>query len=321
MRLVGLGLLVAALVTSCGSSGGTDDGGAGDAGADASEAGATGIQTVFVIVMENHNWSDIEGSTSAPYINGTLLPMASYCENYFDNPKDVHPSEPNYIWLEAGDNLGITNDSDPASNHQATTDHLVTYLQNAGVSWRSYQEDIGGTTCPVASSGLYGAKHNPMVFFDDVAGNPPDPASANCIAHVRPYTELAGDLQNDKVAQYNFITPNLCNDMHNNTGCATSDEVKNGDTWLSAEVPKILASSAYQNGGALFITWDESENGEFPIGMIVLSPKAKGGGYKSSVKYFHSSLVRSIQEIFGVTPLLRDAANQPDLSDLFTSFP
>ncbi len=279
------------------------------------------LKTVFVILMENHNWSQIKGSSSAPYINKTLLPMASHAENYFDNPKAVHPSEPNYIWIESGDNLGITNDDDPSANHQSTTAHLVTQLDTAGVTWRSYQENIDGKTCPVVSSGLDAAKHTPRVFFDDVVGNPPSTTNTKCIAHVRPYAELAGDLTNDTVAQYNFLTPNLCDDMHNSTGCTTSNAVLNGDTWLSTEVPKILASKPYQDGGVVFITWDESEGGEYPIGMIVLSSKAKGGGYSNSIKYYHSSLTRSVEEIFGITTYLRDAANQKDLGDLFTSFP
>src|SRR5262249_14789167 len=53
------------------------------------------IQAVFIILMENHNWSSIKNSSSAPYINNTLLPMASYATQYF-NPPGVHPSEPNY---------------------------------------------------------------------------------------------------------------------------------------------------------------------------------------------------------------------------------
>jgi hypothetical protein len=302
---------------------GTDTGSVADTSTDdsAPEASNGPIKTVFLILMENHNWTDIKGSTSAPYINGTLLPMASHCENYFDNPKAVHPSEPNYIWLESGDNLGITDDSDPSVNHQSTTQHLVTLLSSAGVSWKSYQEDIAAGTCPITSVNKYAPKHDPMVFFDDIVGNPPSSTSATCIAHVRPYGELAGDLTSGTVAQYNFITPNLCDDMHDSFGCATTDAVSNGDTWLSTEVPKILASSAYKDNGALFITWDESEGGELPIGMIVLSPKAKGGGFASNTKFFHSSMLRTVEEVFGVTPLLRDAANQPDLGELFTSFP
>src|SRR5882672_1353738 len=91
------------------------------------------VKTVFIILMENHNWSQIKGSASAPYINNTLLPMASHAEQYF-NPPSIHPSLPNYLWLEAGTNFGITNDSDPATNHQGTTAHFVTQLASAGIS-------------------------------------------------------------------------------------------------------------------------------------------------------------------------------------------
>jgi hypothetical protein len=63
------------------------------------------IKTVWVIVMENQNWSSIKGNKSAPYMNQTLLPMASRAEQYF-NPPDNHPGLPNYLWIEAGTNFG-----------------------------------------------------------------------------------------------------------------------------------------------------------------------------------------------------------------------
>ncbi len=282
------------------------------------------LRTIFLIMMENHNWSDIKQSSSAPYINETLLPMASYAEQYY-NPPGIHPSEPNYLWLEAGTNFGITNDDEPGENHQQTTLHLVTLLDQAGISWKSYQEDIDGTVCPIQSSGLYAAKHNPMVFFDDVTGSN-DPNSTYCIAHVRPFSDLDTDLQNNTQARYNFITPNLCNDMHN-TCPPLNDSVLQGDTWLSQNVPVILNSQAYQNGGILFITWDEGEGpnilqtSDGPIGLIVLSPDAKGNGYSNTIHYSHSSTLRTVQEIFGVTPLLGDAANATNLSDLFRIYP
>jgi phospholipase C len=245
--------------------------------------------------------------------------MGAHAENYVNVP-GIHPSEPNYLWLEAGTNFGVTTDNDPSSNHQSTTQHLVTQLQAAGIAWKSYQEGISGTTCPLTATGLYAPKHNPMVFFDDVT-NTNSKTSANCIQHVRPYTELATDLTNHTVARYNFITPNLCDDMHNPTGCATTDEVVNGDTWLSQQLPKILASDAYRNNGVVLITWDESEGGDFPIGMIVLSPKVKRAGYSNTILYNHGSTLRTVQEIFGVRPLLGGAATSTDLGDLFQSFP
>jgi len=276
------------------------------------------VKTVFIILMENKNWVQIVGSSSAPYINNTLLPMASHAELYF-NPPLVHPSLPNYLWLEAGTNFGIFNDDPPSANHQSTTSHLVTLLQRRNSSWKTYQEDISGTDCPLVNNGLYAVRHNPFVYFDDVTNNR-DPNSTNCLSHVRPFRELATDLSNNSVAQYNFITPNVCNDMHDS--CAPlNDPIRQGDTWLSQNLPTILNSSAYQSGGAVFITWDEGTFSDGPIGMIVLSPFAKGNAYRNFIRYTHGSTLRTFQEIFGVAPFLRDAAIETDLSDLFTVFP
>ena len=274
--------------------------------------------------MENHNWSEIKNSPSAPYINDTLLPKASYAQQYY-NPPGIHPSEPNYLWLEAGTNFGILNDGPPSINHQNTNLHLVTLLDRAGISWKSYQEDIRGNVCPLTGNGQYAPRHNPMVYFDDVT-NTNDRNSAYCIAHVRPFSELTTDLQKHTVASYNYITPNLCNDMHD-TCMPLRDPVKQGDTWLSQNLPSILNSQAYLNGGIVFITWDEgesmnrSETSDGPIGMIVLSPDAKGAGYSNAIHYTHSSTLRTLQELFGVTPLLGDAAHASDLRDLFKTFP
>ncbi len=275
-------------------------------------------KTVFLIMMENHSWASILGNANAPYINKTLLPMASYAQQYY-NPPGNHPSLPNYLWLEAGTNFGIYNDGTPYANHQSTSMHLVTLLNRAGITWKSYQEGIDGTICPLNYQGLYGPKHNPMVYFDDVTGTN-NLHSPYCIAHERPYSELATDLQKQTAARYNFITPNVCDDMHSN--CSPSyNAVSQGDSWLAQQVPIILNSQAYKNRGVLFITWDESEGNDGPIGLIVLSHNAKGGGYSNSIHYTHSSLLRTLEEIFGVSPLLGDAAHATDLRDLFIAFP
>jgi hypothetical protein len=275
------------------------------------------IKTVFLIMLENHNWSQIKGSSSAPYINGTLLTQGAHAENYVNVP-GLHPSEPNYIWLEAGSNLGLTTDADATASHSipAGTDHLSAQLERAGKTWRSYQEDMPAGKCPISSSGLYAAKHNPFVFFQDVSGSPPSKTSAKCIENVRPFTELAGDLTAGHAADYNFITPNLCDDSHGAGGCP-SNLIKASDDWLKALIPQIQASAQYQNGGAIFITYDESEQGDHPIAMIALSPFANAG-HASNVKFSHSSTLRTVEDIFGL-PALRDAANATNLADLFVA--
>jgi len=275
------------------------------------KSGLSSVKTVFIILFENTDWVSITSSV-APYIRNTVVPLGAHATQYF-NPPGNHPSEPNYIWLEAGGHLGLTtnNDASPA-NSTATAHHLVRYLQNAGISWKTYQEDIDGAICPLTSdelTGRYAAKHNPFVFFRDLTDNN-RPTSSYCIAHNRPFAELTTDLRKNTVARYNFITPNLCNDMHD---CG----ITAGDTWLSQTLPAILSSQAYRDNGAVFITWDEGAHGsDGPIGMIVVSPLAKVN-YSNAIHYTHSSTLRTMQEIFGVRPFLRDAANATDLSDLF----
>jgi phosphatidylinositol-3-phosphatase len=279
------------------------------------------IKTVWVIVMENQNWSSIKGSKSAPYINQTLLPQGSHAEQYF-NPPNNHPSLPNYIWMEAGTNFGILDDRSPLAGSQSTTEHLVTLLKNApngGITWRAYEENISGKACPLSNKYPYAVRHDPFVYFDDVTDRK-NIGSSYCIKHIRPFDELANDLANNSVAQYNFITPNVWNDMHDSLPPAFNN-IAQGDKWLAKYLPQILKSRAYREGGAIFVTWDEANTADGPIGMIVLSPFAKGNGYSNSIHYDHGALVRTVEEIFGVTPYLGNAAKQSDLKDLFSVFP
>ncbi len=299
-----------------------------DAGVDGPAPAGDHIQTVFVIMMENHSWSTIKGSASAAYINQTLVPMGAHAEAY-KTPAGNHPSEPNYIWLEAGDNLGITNDNAPSSNHQSTKDHLTAQLETKGVSWKAYSEDAPSGVCPLTSSGLFDPKHTPQLYFDDVTDTNKS-ASAHCIEHVVPYSQFAADLASNEIGRYNFITPNLCNDMHGNGfsgACSVlgsdSGHIKLGDDWLAAEVPKILASSAYKNNGVIFLLWDEGDGfgsaQDGPIGAIAISPLAKKG-FSTSTAFTHSSMLRTLETIFDV-PFLRGAQNATSLGEMFTSFP
>jgi len=273
------------------------------------------IKNVFLIVMENHNWTgdgslNIKGNNDAPYINRTLAPMGAHPSRYY-NPSGVHPSLPNYLWLEAGTDFGLFNVNSVFAHSQSTTFHLVTLLKNAGISWRSYDEYTSGTDCPL------GQWHTPMVFFDDVT-NQDDWHSSYCISHIRPMSQLWSDLKNNTTAHYSFIKPNLCHSMH--SSCNGENQIKQGDVWLSEHVPQIMSSAAYRNGGVIFIVFDEANLGDGPIPALILSPYAKKG-YTNSTYYNHSSLLRTVQEIFGVGPLLRNAAKQSDLKEFFTVFP
>lgn len=367
-------------------------------------ANAQEIKKVFVIAMENHNWTQpanqftggiqqIYQNPNAPFINslvnGTAVAIVdgevvdiskqtAYATNYHNvlatesgNNPHIHPSEPNYIWAEGGSNFGILNDADPfPNNNQNTTQHLATLLTKAGKTWKSYQEDVDlardangkltNTVLPedqwtvpltsfsgVFSSGVnqfngsnqynYAAKHNPMLFFTDTNGGN-DATTANPLRlQYAPLQQLFTDLENDTVADYNWITPNQYNDMHTGltggykglTGDAA--KIKQGDDFLAQIVPVIMASKAYKNHGVIIIWFDESEgdgvsgdnpdNFDHTIAEIVISKRAhrnvNGLPYGSPYDYTHSSDLRTMQEIFHAGPFVGDAVNSNDLSDLF----
>ena len=296
------------------------------------------VKTVFVIAMENHDWTQpanqfsgpiqqIFQNPAAPFINslvnGTatatingkkvnISEQVAYAANYRNvlataggNNPHIHPSEPNYLWAEAGTNFEIFNDSDPfvqqastnALNNQDNQLHLTRLLDHAGISWKSYQEDIDLTpdgtaldnvvlpqsqwTSPIVSfSGNfvvgtnqfngstqynYAVKHNPQAFFTDSNGGDNTTNTNPERLQYAPLQQLFVDLANNSVARYNWITPDQFNDQHtalkNGFKGLTGDaaNIAQGDNFLSIVIPEIMASKAYRDHGAIIIWWDESE--------------------------------------------------------------
>jgi hypothetical protein len=281
-------------------------------------SGSPGPVTVFFVLMARQSWSAIAGSPSAPYINGTLLPMGAHAESYRAAPPQFAYSLANVVWLEAGDGLGIPGNRPPSQASSATTDHLANQLEAAGISWKAYVEGILPGECPIQDRYPYRTWHLPFVYFDDIIENPPSASSRRCTDHVVPFGDLAQDLQSGATPRYAFIVPDMCNDMHDD--CNTGDRVRQGDDWLAANIPALLSSQAFANGAVVLIGWDYSPDGYVPIGLIALSAKAKPG-YGCGAQLTPSSTLRTLQELFGVSPLLGDATNSADLSDLFLQFP
>jgi phospholipase C len=267
--------------------------------------------SVFTIVMENHSRGDIIGNSQAPFIN-QLAATNAEAVGYHDS--FVHPSEPNYIWMAAGENFGILDDNDPDSHHIDSTSHIADQLELAGLSWKAYQESMGDT-CGLHSHGRYAAKHNPFVYFNDVNGwdgtnfHP----ELRCNTHVVDYSQFDADVASGAIPKYVFITPNLDNDMHDGS-------VSQGDAWLANEIPKITGSPAFQNGGVLFLLWDEG--GGTPAGddppFLAISAHAKPG-FQSNADYDTSSYLKTVQNILGLPelPCRADPKTVTAMDDLF----
>jgi hypothetical protein len=269
----------------------------------------------------------------------------AYASDYEDV---VDPSEPNYIWLEAGSydvtdscgncefgtssptTQGTCTDQFPtcansacvpaSSNTSCTEQHVVDLVENAGLSWKAYAEGITSGQCPIADDNNtnFAVRHVPFVFFQDVSGEKPSSTAARCIAHVVPFTDLAADLSSGP-ANYVFITPNLIDDMHNGT-------IADGDNWLknTAGIQSLIGYVTEEsNHAALFIVWDEegSAGAKNLQPMILVAPVATlahpGQGNPTTLS--HSSTVKSVEEIFRVTPLLRHAGDT-GINDYATFF-
>jgi phosphatidylinositol-3-phosphatase len=284
---------------------------------------ASVIKHVIVIAMENTDAKEIYGNVKrAPYINGTLMPNYARATD-FNDPLGLNvPSEPHYIWMEAGTNVfadhAFTTNRDPkpkkGRNSTASGDHLVRQIKDSGTAtWMSYQEGITSGQCPIVSFGLYGAKHNPFVFFEDVSGSPPSKKTQYCIDHHKPYSAFAADLAANNLANYVFITPNLCNDMHGDKKCPKGHRITAGDNWLKAELPRMI-DWVTKNSGVIFIIWDEG-NETLKLPFFAIGPGVKAN-HTGAVTYNHGSLIRSVEEIFNL-PILATVQGSSNFADLF----
>jgi len=269
--------------------------------------------TVFTIAMENHSRSQIFGNRHAPFIN-KLAKTSAVAMGYHD--PYVHPSEANYLWMVSGENFGVLDDDDPNKHSFNSTSHIADQIENGGLTWKSYQESMGAP-CGLVSHGRYAPKHDPFVYFDDMNGW--DGATVHktqrCIDHVVDYSVLDNDLASGTVPNYAFITPNLDDDMHDGS-------IAEGDAWLSHEIPKIMASPAYHDGGVIFLLWDEGggtpANDDPPF--IAISNNAKSG-FQSLANYDTSSYLKTVEAVLGLGSLPCDAesASVNTMADLFNA--
>jgi len=240
---------------------------------------APGAGHVLLLVLENHSFGQIIGSPDAPYLNG-LAQKYGLATNY---QGISHPSLPNYLALTGGSTFGIS--SDCTSCH-VNAPSLADQLEAKGLTWKAYLEGMPSPCFQGATSGSYAKKHNPFLYYDDVSGN-----QARCRRSIVPLASLSGDLAGGTLPDFSFIVPDQCHDMHS---CAVAD----GDSWLASFLPGLLNSPPFQAGGVLFITFDEGSSDNH-VATLVIGPRIQAGA-RFNAAYDHYSLVRTIEDVFGL---------------------
>ena len=270
---------------------------------------------VLVIVLENHNLCDLLKSCG-----GTATYLSSLAGAYGlatnDKYCSVNPSLPNYLCLTGASDFGCK-DYDGNPNSNACTKaawgalNIVDRLEANGLTWKTYQEDMPSNCFP-SDSGNYVVRHNPFVYYSDIAND-----TARC-ARVVPAGASDATLLSDlgsvsTSSNFMWLTPDKNNDMHSST-------IQYGDTYMSGLVPKILDSVLFKTQrAALFVTTDEGYQLN-SIYTVWAGPVAKTG-YSSSYGYNHFSFLATVEANWNLTNLTANDRDAPNMAEFFVGQP
>jgi len=251
---------------------------------------------VIVIVEENHSYSEIYGSSSAPYINSLANSGALFTNSFAIE----HPSEPNYLDLFSGSNQGVTDDSCP---HSFTDANLGAQLLAVNLGFAGYSEDlpsIGATDCTFLA---YARKHAPWVNWQGTGTNLIPPADNLPFANFPTnYTTLP---------TVSFVIPNLNDDMHDGT-------IAQGDTWLKNNLDAYI-QWAKTNNSLLIVTFDEDDSTQNnQVLTFFCGPMVKTGTYPELIN--HYNVLRTLEDMFGL-PYAGNAATATPITDCWVTGP
>jgi phosphatidylinositol-3-phosphatase len=290
---------------------------------EASEPGP--VQHVFLISLTSPGYEAAFGASSQmPYLAGTLREQGVLLTNYslLDQA-----SLPNSFGAIGGQTPTAATKANCPEYEKCLfpveTLTLADQLGAARYSWRAYLEGMidaegkpancvhpepGATEAP--APGAYTATANPFVYFHSLLD------LGDCATNDVPTTELPKDLQKaEKTANFSYIVPSPCNaGLRGQCPEGTADGAAAANAWLEKTAAEILASPAYKKDGLLIVSFGAAdpaavaeaaataEADPLKTGALLLSPLLTPGGTDGAA-YDPYSLLRSIDELFGLTPL------------------
>jgi hypothetical protein len=307
---------------------------------------------VVVMFEENESETTTFGPASPAHYLKSLRAKGVFAPNYYGTG---HASLDNYIAVASGQpGNGLTNsDCETVSLYTCAQStrafvngrNLADQLEEKGLSWKSYMDGtptpcFHGPYSPTPPAVLtpdpyqgdsqtppgkdYADRHNPFIYFPDFIGN-----QSRCAAHQFPISQLGTDLAAKALPAFAWITPDTCHDGHDDpcSNHATGGLVS-ANKWLAQTAPPLLSYLASHNG-LLVITFDEGATNGAKLcptcaslgiggqtGAIFVSPRLPHGATVTTA-YDHDSLLRSIEDSFGISEHLNLAAEANALTDVF----
>jgi chitodextrinase len=256
---------------------------------------------IIWIIMENKGYNATLGSGAATY--WTKLSQA--CSTAKAAYGITHPSLPNYIALTSGSPQGTNDGNKPPLLGGAS---IFSAAAASGKTWKTYQENMT-SNCQLNGGPGYDLNHAPAPFYITI--------EAACAADDVPFGSTTSgaflnDLNNNTLPNFAEVTPNLIDDMHDGT-------VQQGDAWLALWMPIIQKSASYKAGNtAVFLMMDESvvssEGNRVPF--VVVAPSVKAGTVVTTTLN-HYNILRTTEDLLGISPPLGGAASASDISSQF----
>jgi hypothetical protein len=239
---------------------------------------------VLLVVFENKERDEIVGNPQAP----TFAALSKRYATLSAYAAVAHPSLPNYLALVSGSTQGIRSD---CTSCTVDGPSLADTLERAALTWKTYAEGLPGPGFRGASAGLYAKKHDPFLYFRNVAD---DPARR---ARVVPLGQLRRDLGAGRLPSFALVVPNLCNDMHD---CP----IATGDRWLRREIVPLLRSPELA-GSVVFVVFDEGTSdarGGGRVAALALGPAVRPGS-RFDLPTSHYGLLRTVEDAWGLPRL------------------
>ncbi len=292
---------------------------------------------VFLIIGENTSLSQ-DSARTTPYLALHLKPSGAWLTNYFG----IHGgSLSDYVAMTSGQFRRCdANDDFPYSPNTGKPtcaqriDNLFHQLDSAHLSWTEWNESMPNP-CAFFDTGtdwaknIYTTHHNPAVYYDDIEGaryseNFNQAPKRECIHRVIPTGTTGPDdmsafnaaLAKGHMARFNMVIPNGCEQGHDPCG---GNRLRQFDTFLRREVPRIEASPSFGTNGVILITYDEwgdSTPHNHRVAFLALGPQVRPGVYHRG-HFSHYSLLRTLEDGFGIAHHLRHAAKVRPINQIW----
>jgi len=245
------------------------------------------FKRVFIVVLEN---TSPDAALKQPFMK-RLAQEGAYLGNLYALS---HPSQPNYFALTAGNTFDKGNEL-----VDLNVSHIGDLLEAKGRSWKVYAEGFPGNCFKGKNHKAYARRHNPFISYVNVQNDP-----KRC-ARIVNSSELEIDIAKNQLADYSLMVPDVESDGHD-TG------VEYADRYLDRTFSPLLKDPRFTNGMLFVVTFDEDDR--FHGNRVYTSfwGSSVVAGAKTTEKLTHYSLLRLIEDTFGLSNLGRgDAGAKP----------